>query len=455
MENGYRFTVGAIVAVLFAVQHTVMSRLSGHERTIAGYGLTIGFLVAVAEFATLTFWRWISYRSTTPVPEGRVPVRSLVVLVSLILLLDLFSKVLSPYLALQRRPPPTIPLLIVVAWWVAAILVMLRRREAAYHWSLIGIAGLVLGTRVLVLWVCRFDRLTGDMLPTIDRSLDELLAGRFPYVNFPPPMPYLPGTFLAYLPPKILGLDLRLSNLVLDLIAAIAVMRFALDFRKRPFDPVGGTPPRLGLSAGQVALPLFMLHPSWIFYSVNTQFSPSLLATALLGLAVRSATPRWQAVSLGFAIGSNQMLVATGPILFGFWLSQYGCRRAFGLAALAIGVFLALIAPFLLWNPRQFILVAFLSRGAFPPELMSGRFTIAPLFSGLIPHASLILTGFGIGLGTIFAMRARQPESTVAAMALALCFALLAQSVSFSHYFLPVLTLAAIAVGRGSERGTF
>jgi hypothetical protein len=139
------------------------------------------------------------------------------------------------------------------------------------------------------------------------------------------------------------------------------------------------------------------------------------------------------------------MLGACGPILFAHWLARHGPRRAVGLAVRSMVVFLALLAPFLIWNPNQFFEVTFLSRGAFPPDVMSGRFTLLPFFSGIVPHASLTLTLIAVFVAAVCAMRARRPEAVVTAMALGLCGTLLFQPVSFSHYFLPVIALMATA----------
>ena len=76
---------------------------------------------------------------------------------------------------------------------------------------------------------------------------------------------------------------------------------------------------------------------------------------------------------------------------------------------------------------------------------MSGRFTLLPFFSGIVPHASLTLTLIAVVIAAVCAMRARRPEAVVAAMALGLCGTLLFQPVSFSHYFLPVIALMATA----------
>jgi hypothetical protein len=442
--NAYRLLTGLAVAVLFAVQHTVAAYLTGTSRTVAGYAASLGFFAAVAEFATLSLGRRLAKGSGGA--GDRVSVAGVFAIASLLLVFNLVSKTLSAYLALQRLPPPTVPLLVLVGWWVAMI-GWVRWRGRSPRSLFVAFAGLVLGTRVLVLWVSPFDRLLGDMLPTIDRALGELLAGRFPYVDFPPPMPYLPGTFLAYAPPKLLGCDIRVTNLALDVAAVAAVMLGPGGSREGPH-----TAP----SAGRVALPFFMLHPVWTYASVNTHFSPSVFTAVLLARAVTSAGPRTQAVALGLAVGSNQMLGACGPILFGHWLGRYAPRRAFGLAGLSVAVFVAQIAPFLLWKPGPFLEVAFLNRRALPPEFMSGRFTLLPLVSGIGPHAGVVLSLVVLFVAVAYAMRAQGPETVVAAMAMGLCGTLLLQPVSFSHYFLPVIALVAAApmpIGEQPGRG--
>jgi hypothetical protein len=451
--GGYRLAVGGMVAFLFAIQYPIRARMDGPGRTLMGYLGALGLFVALAEFATLAVGRRLLKGSSSRSAEGdQAPIVAIGAVASLLLLVDLFAKTLSPYLGIQRRPPPTIPLLIVVLFWLVALgRAQARRGASARRAFLLGLAGLVLGTRVLVLWVSPFDRLPGDMLSTIDRALNELLAGRFPYVSFPPPMPYLPVMLLAYLPPRLLGLDLRLANLGLDL-ATVAAAILLAPSRLRAGASTSAGRGGQGISLDQLALPLLMLHPTWVYQSVNTQFAPCLLATVLLGRAITSAGPRAQAAALGLALGSNQMLGVTGPVLFAYWLQRWGRRRAFQLTALAMAVFLALIAPFLLWNAGQFLKIAFQSRVPFSPERISGCFTLWPFVRGRIPQASVLLPMLAVVVAAVTASRARRPEAVVAAMSLGLCASLIVQPVLFAHYFLPVLALAALASGGTAGR---
>ena len=412
--NGYRLAIGGLVGVLFVAQCPVRQALTGSNRCAVGYLVSVGFIVALAEFATLTVGRRLVRPSARPCEaESGASGCSTSSWSPRCSCSWTSARRRSALTFLSHRPPPTILLVIVVGFWF----VMIGRAACpgvAASSCFIGLIGLVLGSRLLVLAVTRLDPLTSDMLPTIDRALDELLDGRFPYVNFPPPMPYLPGMFLAYLPPKLLGVDLRLTNLVLDVATAAIAIGYFPGARRHAGS--SGRPDGRWVRVEQVALPLSMLHPTWINSSLNSQFAPSVLTTVLLGRAIIGA-PAVQAMALGVAVGSSQMLVATGPIVFACWLREHGWRRALRLSVLAMAVVLAIIAPFLIWNPRQFLGIAFGSRRALPVEVMSGRLTIFPLFLGVLPRVNLILTALVIGVGAIAAWRSRRPEAVVAAMA--------------------------------------
>ncbi|HWE37431.1 MAG TPA: hypothetical protein VG406_12755 [Isosphaeraceae bacterium] len=443
MMNGYRFAVALVVAALFAGQNTVQIHLHGASRTIGGYVVSIAFLAAVAEFATLGIGRRL--RNSTTIDGRGVPTRAAWAVATVLLVVDLFAKKLSAYIAVPHRPPPLWPTVAVVAGWVA-ILAYARRARSKRVAIAIGLSWLAAGTGLLVMLASPFDRLTGDMLWNINRALNALEAGRFPYLDAPPPMPYLSGTFLAYAPPHRLRLDLRLTNLVLLAVTAAAASRFLAPSGSRDDE----------LSTSQWAFAFFLLQPTWVAYEVNTQYAPTVLASLILGRAVSRAGPWGQALALGVAVGTNQMLAASAPILAASWARRSGGRKALALTIGSIAVFLAMIGPFLLWNPRQFVAVAFLARGPLPLEVLSGRFTLLPLSLGVVPHASLVLSGLAIAPAAWFAWRARSGAGVVAAMALGLGAALLVQPSSFSHYVMPVIALAAAApveVGAAGRRG--
>lgn len=211
-----RFSGAVVIAGLLALQRLTGAHATGSVKLAAGLALSLALLVAVAMLASAGSGRW-----TIHVKPAR-----LYVLLTLSLLLSAFSRETAWLFALLPSSPPRSSLAVLVGFWVAVLIWAARKGHSNLAMT-VGLVGLVAGTRILNLATRPFDRLDGDMLPTIDRGLGELLAGRFPYVDFPPPMPYLPATFLAYLPPKLLGVDLRWANIALDALVALTTVYLA------------------------------------------------------------------------------------------------------------------------------------------------------------------------------------------------------------------------------------
>ena len=363
------------------------------------------------------------------------------ILASLLLILNVYAGRLDKLFQVHSLGPPRWVVLVVATGWVL-ILGLIHHRGATPSRIAFGLAWLVVGTRAFALLIFPFHRLPGDMLDAINRSLDLLLAGRFPYVNFPPPMPYLPGTFLAYLPAKLLGLDLRVTNLVLEGATAWMAVRLlsGQDWKS------GAVVRRVPMES--VLLPFLMLHPTWSHLGANCQFAPTVLTTLLLSRALTSASPLWQGAALGLAVGTNQMIGALAPLAFIYWARRFGGRAAAGATIAAATVLLVLVAPFLIWNAQGFVEIAFQPRPYFGRDWMAGRLTLLPLAETLFPHPTAVLSVLAVGLGSLFAARSRSGEQLLSAMAVTLCVAILALSVTFPHYFLPVMVLAAAAPRR-------
>lgn len=434
-----RALVGVSIAGLLVCQRLTAAHATGMARVVLGYAVSLAFCAAIAELGMPVLG---ARQLQVCLPNTRTRSAQFYVLLTILLILNALSAQTASFFVIRPLPPPVTPLVVLIGFWIA-MLCWIGRHGSSSTTLAVSLVGLVTGTRLLVLWVWPFHRIDGDMLTTIDRALDELASGRFPYINYPPPMPYPPVTFLAYMVPKRLGLDLRYANLVVDAMTVLAVVH--LGRLAAPWNQVGNVASRdYAPLLHQVLLPCFMLHPLWIHYSLNSHFSPCTLLSALLGFAVLQGNLTIQAVALGLAVGSNQMLAAFGPILIAYWAGRVGMRRAAGLASIAGTVFLIIIVPFLLWDPRRFIEIAFLSRNAFSDSLMAGRFTLLPIASKLIPHASFIGTTTALAAASLVAFRARNPSTVISAMASGLCAALLFQPVSFTHYYLPCIVLASL-----------
>lgn len=431
-----RILAAATVAALLGLQRLVGVHATGDAKLLIGHALSLTLCAAVWMLASPVVGRRFNEQdpTTRPLKPARV-----YLLLTLLLLVSAFPRETARYMALLPRGAPTVPLLILVGFWVGLMARVARRGHSAAS-MLVGLVGLTVGARLLTMGVWPFHRLSGDMLATIDRSLNELLAGGFPYLNHPPPMPYLPVTFLAYLPPKLLGLDLRWSNVVIDAATVGASFLLARRLADRGRAAGAGAPPLLN----QLLLPCLMLHPVWVLHGANSQYAPCLFFTMLLGFAILFENHKAQAVALGLVVGSNQMLAACGPILVAHWLGRVGARRAAGLAMVSAAVFLVIVAPFLVWDPRRFVEVAFLSRNRFDDALMAGRFTLLPLASKIVPRADLVGSALALAAASWVVLGSRRPATAVAAMAAGLCAALMFQPVSFAHYFLPAIVLASV-----------
>ena len=252
------------------------------------------------------------------------------------------GRYLSGYIAATPSPGPAVAL----AWlsaWVGFALISLRH-PPRWGVDLCGFVGLILVSRLYAYSYLPMIDIPGDMLSIIDRTLDLLIQGKFPYIDDPPPaMPYWPITFLQYAPPKVAGWDLRLSNLIVEVATVAVAFHFLTD---RCLDHSDAVTARL-------ALPTAMLFPSWTFYSAGTQYPVSVLLATLYCRSVTCLQGRSQAVTLGGAVAANQTFGALGLFLFPFWVRWFGPMRALRLTATALGICLLIICPFLFWNARK------------------------------------------------------------------------------------------------------
>jgi hypothetical protein len=238
-------------------------------------------------------------------------------------------------------------------------------------------------------------------------------------------MPYLPGTLLAYWLPHRLGCDLRLTNFLLE----IATVLVALG--------------RPGSHRMATALPLFLLHPTWTYLGVNTQYAPSVFAVVVLARCLSSADWRAQGVALGLALGTNQMFLALAPAIACWWIAT-DRRRGLGAMALCALIFVAIIAPFLIWNPEQFLRVAYLVRPGVRAAVLQGALTMWPWLAAGGKSAGTASSAAVVMLACAAAWRVRSGSQLLPVLAVTLGAALLVQPASFTHYFLPAIALATM-----------
>jgi hypothetical protein len=448
-ETWYRCFLGILIVTLFALQKTVEVRATGRAQRLGGYAVSVGFLFALFEFATLFVLRTARRVRDRLGPDRTFEV-AVVVTATVLLVANLLSDHLHGYIHAVDQPPPTAGAALVLLGWLLYAAFLLTRRATVVAYFL-GFAALLLATRAFAYLVTPFELIEpnqgADMLAAIDRALDKFVAGGFPYDTYPTfvtlegfsvgTMYYLPLKFLPYVPPKLLHWDLRVTNVALEVLTVAATMFLGC-----------GRSRRAGIAAGltlpQVALPLFLLYPTWTYYSAITQFPSSVLAAVLWTRAVTAGGAVVQAVTLGLVVATNQTFGLLGFFLGAFWWNRHGWRSAAVLTGVSLATFLLVISPFLLWEPRQFVEVTVFSQFNNPitPDLQPGRFTLVPLVADLFPAAPLVIALGCTALLVLWVLfRARRAESVVAAAAAGYCLALFLLPRGFSHYFLPVIAL--------------
>ncbi len=197
-----------------------------------------------------------------------------------------------------------------------------------------------------------------DMLPLVQQALDQLLAGQTPYTIYQMPwdlpLTYLPVTWLAYLPPYLLGLDIRLTNLPAELGIGATIVWLTL----RTSSNGNATPDHSDHSVyGYLPLLLwawFFLQPTALNWSLATT-APVQWALLSLTLALVIANRHLPAaLTLGLAGAATPLAAIIVPFVLLHWLRTCGWRHTLILAGLA-GLLAALfILPFLLWSPEHF-----------------------------------------------------------------------------------------------------
>jgi hypothetical protein len=439
----YRSLVLIAAALVFAAQKPLEVRadlLSIATRTLLGYVVSVAFLWLLYEYAgrpkaastapaTSTAGRrlgWLLGRSGS----SRLMERLLILCATASLVLGLGSEWTYGYILTYAAPVPrALAAALMAAWLVGAVWLLARPRPTG-AWMVMLLAAAA-STRALACLLTPAP--TGDMLPVIDVALDAMLNGEPPYRIYPPALPYLPGTFLSYLPAGLLGIDLRWSNAVVDLITIVVLMF-----------PARHRPPTLST----LALPVAMLMPSWVIYGVDTTMPPSVLMATLVGLALVKAGPRTQSLLLGFAVATNQTFVVLAVCVGAYWIRRYGLTRAARLALLSLVPFLVLVVPFILWDPTRFF-DATIGLQPFPPELFVGRMTLRPLVAAISPAAPALVTLLGVAAAVWYAHRHGSGATTMAAAGLASAVLFLLLHRTFTHYYLPamamVLTFAPLA----------
>ncbi len=203
-----------------------------------------------------------------------------------------------------------------------------------------------------------------DMLPLVVGALTNLLEGHSPYTLYHMPwelpLTYLPVTWLAYLPPFLMGLDVRITNLLAEL-AVGGVLLWLGWVRSRPSageqSTAGPGVPAVVrcYDTGLLLWGWFFLQPATLNWSLSTTIPVLWALLAVLLALVVAGRYGWAALVFGLCLAASPVTAIVGPFLLLCWLWATGWRRTLLLAGGAGAVAALFIVPFLLWSPEQFL----------------------------------------------------------------------------------------------------
>lgn len=257
---------------------------------------------------------------------------------------------------------PQLCLLIGGALFYLACLHGLGGRLRRPHW-LVGTLLLGIAVRCLSYGHFPIDPRDSDQVPLVLESLRRYASGANPYFIylFPWKLPlvYLPLTWLAYWPAFRLGIDIRATNLILDLALGALI---ALSVRVPPESTGGRLRHWLRAALHSDALALFAIvfasstATIWSLFMVHTVFWLFMSATLLCELRGYFTL---SAIALGLTGAASPLAIVFAPLIGLRWLTTVGLLRATALAGLSAAIALCVIAPFALPDPEMFILCVF------------------------------------------------------------------------------------------------
>jgi len=228
----------------------------------------------------------------------------------------------------------------------AAVLLhaLVRPRNSWQFFGFVVLLGMAM--RLASLPAVPIDPKDGDMLPVVRAALDRFLEGSSPYrlyhMPWPLPLVYSPLTWLAYLPPHVLGIDVRVTNLLLEL--SIGALLFSVASRSKQPAPVH-------------------LLWAWLFsgatmtlWSLHITHFPLWLLTLLLLVLLAKERMTAAALVFGLCAASSQLAMLMAPFLLIFLLRSGRFLYSLRLCAISIAAAAAFYLPFILWDAQALVL---------------------------------------------------------------------------------------------------
>lgn len=230
---------------------------------------------------------------------------------------------------------------------VAAVVLIWWPPRTPWLFGILVAAGLVI--RLALQALIPPDPAFADNVPAIERSLERLVAGLTPYAvhdfgTHQQTMPYLPLTFLSYLPAYLLGIDIRLTNLVL---AAALTLAFWIFLRALPLPPAA----RNGFVL--IAALLFVL-PLRMSHDLHTAWAPFNLLLTGAFLLIALGRVRAAAVAYGASLAAMPVALFVAPPLLLLAARTRPLREVAVLAAIVLAVGGLPTLLFVMWDVAAF-----------------------------------------------------------------------------------------------------
>jgi hypothetical protein len=239
-------------------------------------------------------------------------------------------------------------------WAFAALLLALALVvRGPFYARLAALLAAGFALRVLGIEVWEIDPRTRDMLALVESAQDRFVSGHNPYASLYAmqhgsvlPLTYLPGMWLGYGVPRLLGLDLRLFGPCMEqlLFAAMAWVSARVPSERRAWaQALLFTFAAIWLFSPSVQWNVIYAEPSWWW---------CLLGATLL---FTFAGPYWLgALLLGLSVATRHFAIVLAPFALLYFVRVRGLRGSLPLFAIAGGSAAALLFAFAVGAPELF-----------------------------------------------------------------------------------------------------
>lgn len=224
------------------------------------------------------------------------------------------------------------------------LLTSLLQRELKARYLLLAVLGAYTAVYILSIYSFPINVRRSDLLPVIAAGNDSLLAGMNPYRVYTFPnetdlLTYLPGTWLPFLPFRMLGVDLRFANIIFTM-AAVLCIYFAADTRYR---------------REVVGLIALLLMCPYLQYRHEIYIQPHWLSLAVCFVLLQRQRALAAAVAFGWSMATSQFSWILLPLFLLYVFRRSGMASSAVAAIIASFVFAAIVGPFFVWSPHGFV----------------------------------------------------------------------------------------------------